>query len=41
MTDVAIDPDRVLGNLYALREIGKISNTYVVLFYRFCGTVRQ
>lgn len=23
MTDVAIDPDRVLGNLYALREIGK------------------
>ena len=26
---------------YALREISKISNTDLVLFYKFCGTVRQ
>ena len=25
----------------ALREIGKISNTYLVLIYKFCGTIRQ
>ena len=26
---------------HALREISKISNTDLVLFYKFCGTARQ